>query len=345
MEKLYNKKYFIWIIIFFIFISIVSYLAFYLGMKTNLFVQSNNKSKEELINDADNDFSNKNYPEAIIKYEKILDNWIVTEKLINNLFISYINESRYKDAQRIIFYLISLNWNNERLVWSIIEENNLSENIYKYQEILKNQENRKIEDIIKYAELLYDAWDYYYNKDQQKYFFAIFLHYLSAYLALEDWIEINPKNSELYYLQWRLIMDIWGNISLAEKKLKIAVSLNSKDYRYYYRLWNAYMEQNKNLLARDAFIKWLSLNNNFEKLYLNLGIIYFKLWDREKWYLNYNLWLKICSNECSSFYNNLWNEKLNDWDIKLSKEYYLKALELNPNNEHARNNLRKFGNK
>jgi tetratricopeptide (TPR) repeat protein len=149
--------------------------------------------------------------------------------------------------------------------------------------------------------------------------------------------KLEPKNSETYFYQWRLIMDLNWDFPSAEAKLKKALQLKKDNFEYYYRLGNAYMHQEKNKEAKIVFLQWIKLNNKYEKLRLNLWNVYYDLWDRKNGFNAYQSGIKVCSEMCASFYYNLWIE-FSNIDNEKAKNYYKKALEINPNHEEARSN-------
>lgn len=298
--------------------------------------------QKDLGNDAKSYFLDKDYNNAAKAYEKLLSEWEKTPEIINNLFVSYIWILEYQKAVNIISLLINANWPSEWLVWKYIEKDSISENILSFQKKIQSDEVKDDEMYLNFAKNMYKAWDYYYDEDKEKYYFAIMLHYLSAYLALDDAIKLNPDNSEAYFYKWRLIMDIWSPMKLAEEELKKAVALKQDDFRYYYRLWNAYMHEYKNELARDTFLKWIELNDKYEKLHLNLWNVYFKLYEKDKWFESYDRGIKVCKELCDGFYNNLWNEYYWSNEFDIAKKWYEKAIEFNPNHENSKEKLRKM---
>lgn len=294
------------------------------------------------INEANLYFKNKDYKNAQESYEEILKKWISNAEILDNLFVSYINNMEYDKAWNIILMFINTIWAKEEFVWSFIEEWNLSNNIVTISKELEIDWYKNQNLMIEYAKHLYQAGDYYYELDQQKYFFAIMLHYLSAYWALEKAQELNESNSEIYYYKWRLIMDIWSPYKYAIEQLEKAIEIKNDDFNYYYRLWNAYMHDKQFELAKQNFLKWLDLNNKYEKLYLNLWNVYFALWTKNKWYEAYNNWLKICEEKCDWFNNNIWLELYNEWKYSQAKIYFEKAIELNPDYTTAKSYIEKI---
>lgn len=286
---------------------------------------------------------------ATSEFEKLLESWkyepnMISSKTMNSIFNCYILLWNYDVALGMIYDMVQSVWPQEWLVWSYIKEDDLSDSIIQLASTLKTEGGLNANDSLEYAKLLYKAWDYYYEKDKEKFRFAIIYHYLAAYSALEDALESNPNNSELYFYQWRLIMDIGNSFHKAEEKLLKAVELNQGDYRYYYRLWNAYMHQDKYELAKDAFIKSIELDKDFEKSHLNLWNMYFKLWEDDKWYESYRNWMKICKNHCDSYNYNMWLHLYNDWEYLEARSYIEISLSINPNREDSKRKLKQIDN-
>lgn len=326
-EKIFNYDFLIYkIIILVVFLFSTAYFIWLATSENNnKLVDINNDIKSAQIY-----YNNKDYVKAIEIYEKLLNEWEITPEILNNIFSSYVMLWEYDKALYVIKFMVSNFWASESIIWIKIEKDNLSDRIISlYKDIIK-EDYKNPEHLLEVAKLLYEAWDYYYDLDAKKYSFAIFTQYMNAYILLDDAIKIDPNNSEYYFYQWRLKMDIWDSFEDSEKKLKKAVELKNDDYRYYYRLWNALMHQNKYSEAKENFLKWIALNSDYEKLHLNLWNMYFELWEKEKWYLSYETWLKICKEMCDWFYNNIGNELLNEWKYIEAKESYQKALEITP---------------
>lgn len=323
-DKIFNYNFLIYkiiILVLFLF-SITYYTWFVISKNNNKLININND-----IESANNYYKNNKYLEAINIYEKLLEKWTVTPELLNNIFASYVKLWKYDKALYIIKFMVSNFWTSESIIWTHIEKNNLSNKIISlYKEIIK-EKYKNPEHLLEVAKLLYEAWDYYYDLDSKKYYMAILTQYMNAYVLLDDAIKLDPNNSQYYYYQWRLIMDIGDSFEKSQKKLEKAIELKKDDFNYYYRLWNALMHQNKYKEAKEKFLKWIELNSNYEKLHLNLWNMYFKLWEREKWYSSYDNWLKVCSEMCDWFYNNIGNELYVDKKYNEAMKSYEKALE------------------
>lgn len=335
-EKIFNSNYLIFKIITLVTIlfSITYYTWFIISKNNNKIAEINNN-----IELANTYYENNKYLEASELYEKLLEEWTVTPELLNNIFASYVKLWRYNKVLYVIKFMVSNFWASESIIWSHIEKDNLSDKIVSlYKEILK-EDYKNPEHLLEVAKLLYQAWDYYYDLDSKKYYLAILTQYMNAYTLLDEAIKIDPNNSEYYYYQWRLKMDIGDSFEDSQKKLEKAIELKKDDFNYYYRLWNALMHQNKYSKAKENFLKWIELNSDYEKLHLNLWNMYFKLWEKEKWYLSYEAWLKVCKEMCADFYYNIGNELLNEKKYIEAKISYEKSLEINPTKKETIQNL------
>lgn len=272
-------------------------------------ISNSSISNKTLRTQADNYFKIQLYSKSITQYELLIKNQQTDLLLLNNLLIAYIYESRFQDANKILFILYNASEKKDTITWYAINEWNLSKNIYKKLLELKtatieNKTNLSLE----YAELLYKAWDHYYYDNKEKNFFPIMYTYITAYLVLDNILETEPNNDKALYLQWRLLMDINGDFKLAQQKLEKTITLNNNNFNYYYRLWNSLMHQDKYEEAKVQFLKWIDLEKNYEKLYLNLGNMYFDLNEDEKWFSAYEKGIKICKTHCDWFYHNMGNQ-------------------------------------
>lgn len=291
---------------------------------------------------AKNYIKNENYKPAIQIYEKMIQENQKSDEIIFGLFLSYVWIWDFSKGLNIINILAESSKNDEKIVGFYIEEWNITEDMKKYFRQAEVSSWRNVDVMIEYAKSLYKAGDYYYEYDQDEYFFAYLKAYLTAYLILEEALSIDNKNPDIYFYQWRLLMDINGDFLTAEKKLKQAIRLKKDNFEYFYRLWNAFMHQEKNKEAKQAFLMGIQLNKDYEKLYLNLWNVYFDLWERKKWFDAYNKWLKVCWEMCESFYGNIWNEYFYVNDMVRAKYFYEKALKINPNHENSKLQLWKL---
>lgn len=305
--------------------------------------KTSDKKLDQLALDANNYYLNKDYENAIKSYIKLEENWVnLNSNQVFNLFNSFLYSQKFKEALAILYNMMETSSQKEKFTWFRIEENDLSQNIVNLNERIFKQWNLTDTNLVEYAKLMYKAWDYYYDYDNQKYYFAILIHYISAYLILEDAQKINPENPDIYFYKGRLLMDITWDFYQAELELKKAISLKTDHFEYYYRLWNAYMHQDKVVLAKENFLKGIELNDNYEKLYLNLGNMNFLLWEDQEWYDNYNKWLKVCHEMCDSFYFNIWKELYNSWKYEEWRKSVEKAYEINPSEEKYKRTLDSF---
>ena len=298
----------------------------------------NTDASSKLLTEANQYYLKKDYKETIEKYEAFIALWweLTNPNDIWNLLSSYVYEWKFKEWLSIIYFLISVSWKQEWIVWSYIEKDNISDDIDKVVDEIDKTKRKDPKLLIDYAKLLYKAWDYYYEEDQNKYYFAILFHYLTAYVILDEALALDKKNSEIYFYQWRLFMDInWDNAK-AQKKLITAIKLKRDNFEYYYRLWNSFYDQWKYDIARQLYLIWIKLNGNFEKLYLNLWNTYFKQLKKAFWFQAYQKWLAICSEMCDWFNYNLWNEYYNNWDFQKAISYYESALKINPEHKSAK---------
>lgn len=289
---------------------------------------------------AQTHLNNWEYQKAIDIYESLIDENIPSNEVVSQLLHAYSMNGDFDKALLIMYGIAEWSNYNENIVWFFIEENNISQQV---NDALKQVQKTNWKDalaLIEYAKALYKAGDYYYDTDKEKYYFPVSFAYFNAYVALEQAWEIDNNNPEVYFYQWRLLMDTNWDFYKAEQKLKKALSLNKNNFEYYYRLWNAYTHQWKYKEARSAFLMWIKLNKNYEKLYLNLGNTYFALWETKKWFASYNAWVKICSEMCSGFYHNLGNQYAVNDNIKVAIMYYKKTLRIDPNFEVVKNKLK-----
>lgn len=296
----------------------------------------NAENNTQNITTAQTYLNNWEYQKAIDIYENLIDENINSNEVISQLLYAYSMNGNFDKALLIMYGIAEWSNYNENIVWFYIEEDNISQQVNDALKQVQKTNGKDALALVEYAKALYKAWDYYYYSDKEKYYFPVSFAYFNAYVALEQAWEIDKNNSEVYFYQWRLLMDTNWDFYTAEQKLKKAISLNKDNFEYYYRLWNSYMHQKKHKEARSAFLMGIKLNKNYEKLYLNLGNTYFALWDKTKWFAAYNTWVKICSEMCSGFYNNLWNEYRDNNNSKLAIIYYTKALKIDPNYRNAK---------
>lgn len=280
-------------------------------------------------------FSGWKYQEAIVEYESILEQSVANDEIMNNLFISYVYTNEFQKAINVIYFLVDQVWPIEEIVWYPIEKNNISKLILENYEKQKNDPSNIEWYLLEYAQLAYQAGDEYYEEDKERYFMAIMLHYLSAYLSLEELLSINPESAEAYFYQGRLIMDINESFSLSEEKLLKAVELKDDHFEYYYRLWNAYRSQKKYDEAIEVYKKWIDLNKDYPKLYLNLGLTYSYV---KKFEIAIDTLMKavpICDENCYKVYSNLWYSHYSMNNHDEAKKWYEKVIEIKPDHIDA----------
>lgn len=336
------------IILFIILVIIITFLWIALTNDNQFNEKTEIKLSKTDVNQitikANKFFTNKAYELAKDKYEILIDNWEYSPVILSNLFVCYIYSWEYSKWLNIIRMLEIISWNTNLTKWPIIEKNNLSEKINELVLKIAETEQKDPALLLDYAKLLYKAWDYYYELDQQKHYLVIMTHYLTAFIVLDQAIKLNPNDWDYYFYQWWLHMDIWERFDLSEEKLEKAITLKQDDFRYYYRLWNAYLHQWKYEEAIEVFTKWIKLNNNYEKLYLNLWLSYSNVGNINKSLFNYNKWLEICFEQCDSFYNNMWSVRAKQWKTDEAIDLFKKAFELNPDNKKAYKNYLKYKN-
>ncbi|MDD3793916.1 MAG: hypothetical protein PHI37_03830 [Candidatus Gracilibacteria bacterium] len=305
--------------------------------------KTSDKKLDQLALDANNYYLNKDYENAIKSYIKLEENGVnLNSNQVFNLFNSFLYSQKFKEALAILYNMMETSSQKEKFTGFRIEENDLSQNIVNLNERIFKQGNLTDTNLVEYAKLMYKAGDYYYDYDNQKYYFAILIHYISAYLILEDAQKINPENPDIYFYKGRLLMDITGDFYQAELELKKAISLKTDHFEYYYRLGNAYMHQDKVVLAKENFLKGIELNDNYEKLYLNLGNMNFLLGEDQEGYDNYNKGLKVCHEMCDSFYFNIGKELYNSGKYEEGRKSVEKAYEINPSEEKYKRTLDSF---
>lgn len=286
---------------------------------------------DDILSKANQAYENKDYVQAIPYYQSLVDDGKATWEIINNLLDSYIRTADFRNAQKILNAIAYMSWWDKKIIGVIIEKDDISKNVLWLYVKLQKAKWKDANLLVDYAKELYKAGDYYYELDQKEYYMAILWHYVAAYVALEDAQELDPKNPDIYFYQWRLFMDISWDFVASQKKLEYAISLNSKNFEYHYRLGNAFLHQEKYDLAVQSYIKWIKLNRNYEKLFLNLWLAESKLGKKKLAIALYKYGLKMCTNECVSFNNNLSVEYFDLKDYKNAKIYTQAALKINPN--------------
>lgn len=301
-------------------------------------IKNDSNNNVSIRKQADDYFKNNNFNEAIILYEKLLSNGVYDLVLINNIFISYIHENKFIEANKILFFMYNIIDEKDLVTGFTIIEWNLSQKIYDKSIEYRNIDNKDDVNIaIEYAELLYKAWDYYYEDDKVKNYLAIMSTYTTAYVILDKTLLNEPSNDKILFLQWKLLMDINGNFNLAQSKLEKAIEINQDDFNYYYRLWNTLSHQEKHKEAKEQYIKWIELEKKYEKLYLNLWNRYFDLNEDEKWFLTYQKGINICKTHCDWFYHNMGNEYYHNNDYVNARIWYKKVSENHPSYETDNN--------
>lgn len=299
----------------------------------------------KILTNAEIYFNNNELELALIEYKKLLINWYWNIPILTKIVEIQIRLQQFNDAlytYTVLLKVINNNeifsWkeikdNNEIFTWKEIKDNNLTQNIIEKWNNLNNKDPNSdlSEYFLELAKLHFDAFDYYYEENVQKNYYAIIYNYLLTLHSLDIAESYNPNIADIYYYRGKILMDIWSFDDTAEKEFKKAIELKKDDFNYYYRLWNSLNEQKKYEEAILVYLKWIELNDKYEKLYLNIWNAYYDLWKNEKTLEYYNKWIAICSEMCSSFYYNIWNHLFYDEKYVESIPYLDKAIELNNN--------------
>lgn len=300
---------------------------------TNISNIGSEYNPKESFQNAESLLNLKKYEEALNIYNEMIDKGYGNPIVISQLFAVNLQLENIKEALDAYYILISLSEKKEALVWSHIDENNISDRLMDIvSEISEKEEKKELEDIhllyIKLAKIHFEIWEYYYYKDYTKYKYIIIFNYLLAVDKLDKSIKYH-ETAEAHYLKWYYLWDIKIAFNLAETELRKAIELDNSKFIYYYRLWNIYRDTNRHEKAKQQFIKWIELEKNYEKLYLNLWNAYYELWEKEKSDESYINWLKVCVDMCSEINSNIWLHFFEEDNYEEALKYINNAIKTN----------------